>query len=38
MEYTLYLERQFAESKKPKQNRAKSRKSDLVETYLMNLY
>ena len=38
MEYTLYLELQFADSKKPEQNRGKSRKSDFVETYLMNLY
>ena len=34
MEYTLYLESQFAELKKPKQNRVKSRKHDFVETFI----
>ena len=36
-EYTLYLEPQFAESKKPKQNRVKSRKNNFVETFSLNL-
>ena len=37
IEYTLCLEWQFAESKKPKQNRGKLRKNDFAETYLLNL-
>ena len=37
MEYTLYREPEFSESKKPKQNRVKPRKNDFVETYLLNL-
>ena len=37
MKYTLYLKPQFAKSKKPKQNRVKTRKTDFVETYLLNL-
>ena len=37
MEYTLYLELQFSESKRPKQNRVKSRKNDFVEKYLLIL-
>ena len=37
MEYTLYIKPQLSESKKPKQNRVKSRKNDFVETYLLNL-
>ena len=37
MEYTLYLEPQFAESKNPKENRVEPRKNDFVETYLLNL-
>ena len=37
MEYTLYLKPQFPESKKPKQNRVKSRKNDFVEIFLLNL-
>ena len=37
IEYTFYLESQFAESKKPKQNRVKLRKNDFAETYLLNL-
>ena len=37
MEYTLYLELQFSESKKPKQNRVESRKNGFVEKYLLIL-
>ena len=37
MEYTSNAEPQFAESKKPKQNRVKSRKHDFVETYFLNI-
>ena len=37
MEYTLYLEFQFLEIKRPKQNSVKSRKNYFVETYLLNL-
>ena len=34
MEYTSYFKPQFAESRKPKQNRVKSRKNDVVETFI----
>ena len=37
MEYTLYLEFQFLEIKRPQQNNVKSRKNYFVETYLLNL-
>ena len=37
MEYTSNAEPQFTESKKPKQNRVKSRKHDFVETYFLNI-
>ena len=37
MEYTLYLQPQFAKFKKSKQNSVKTGKNDFVETYLLNL-